>query len=53
MKYLEMLREKDPSSALAYHLDGLLEAARNVEGWLEKLGELPELNEEDIATTLI
>jgi len=53
MKFLKTLKEKDPSSSVVYHLEGLLEAARNIEDWLVKLGDLPELNQEDTATTIV
>ena len=38
MDFLKKLREEEPSSVVAYHLEGLLEAHDNVRSLLEKLG---------------
>jgi len=37
MKFLEKLREEEPSSVIAYHLEGLLEAQDNIRTLLKKL----------------
>ncbi|MFY9824700.1 MAG: hypothetical protein WAM82_25205 [Thermoanaerobaculia bacterium] len=39
MEFLVKLRKEDPSSAVAYHLEGLLESNENIKSWLIKLGE--------------
>jgi hypothetical protein len=52
VRFLEKLREKDASSAVAFHLEGLLDAADNVRALLSKLGEVSELNPESLAETI-
>ncbi|MFY9824606.1 MAG: hypothetical protein WAM82_24730 [Thermoanaerobaculia bacterium] len=39
MEFLVELRKKNPSSAVAYHLEGLLESHENIRHLLAKLGE--------------
>ncbi len=38
MRFLEKLRQKDPASPAAYHLEGLLEAQHGIRALLETLG---------------
>lgn len=51
MKFLAKLRQKNPSSAAAYHLEGILEAHDNIRALLTKLDEDadPESNAEAIS----
>jgi hypothetical protein len=52
MKFLSKLREEDPSSAAAYHLEGLLEAQDNIRSLLAKLDKGSALDPEGTAETL-
>lgn len=48
MNFLERLREQDPSSAVAYHLEGLLEAQETIRRVVE---ELAGVYEKDLEAT--
>lgn len=52
MRFLEKLREQDASSAVAYHLEGILEAAGNVRNLMDKIGEAWGLDTESAAETI-
>ncbi len=52
MRFLEEIRKKDASSAVAFHLEGLLEAAENVRALLAKLDGVPEVDQDSIAETI-
>lgn len=46
MKFLEKLREREPGSDVAFHLEGLLEASEKVRSLLGDLGEVAEEDRE-------
>lgn len=51
MNFLNKLREAEPSSATAYHLEGLLESYETIRALLDKLGDAT-LDAEGTAETL-
>jgi len=55
MNFLEKLRNDDPSSPVAYHLEGLLESQENIRSLLGKLSADSPLDPENAAeiTTLL
>jgi hypothetical protein len=53
MNFLEKLRKEDPASAVAFHLEGLLEAQDNIRSLLTKLGEDATSDPENAAETMI
>jgi len=52
VEFLSELRDKNPSSTIAYHLEGLLEAQDNIRSLLERLGAIQALDTESRMKTL-
>lgn len=46
MKFLKRLREENPSSEIAFHLEGILDAHDKIRAHIEKLGEASQLSDE-------
>lgn len=42
MKFLDALREEEPSSEVAFHLEGLLDASEKIRSWLAALSPAPD-----------
>jgi hypothetical protein len=51
--FLEALREKDPSSAIAYHLEGLLEAMERARWQMAHVDAAVNLDPEELAGRLV
>jgi hypothetical protein len=49
MNFLAQLRKTDPSSPVAYHLEGLVESQANIQSLLAKLDSLEEIDRESAA----
>lgn len=52
MKFIKKLREEDPSSVVAYHLEGMLEAQESIRAFIVKLSEDSAPDPESTAETL-
>lgn len=51
--FLKSLREKDPSSLIAYHLEGLMEAMERTRAQMAQVDEAVDLDPEELAERLI
>jgi len=52
MKFFESLRKEEPSSSIAYHLEGLLDACKEIHAAITELSAIYPVDTEASAATL-